>query len=52
LSSKALTITPSDAGWVCRGGRDTGYTCLGYATIIFQSGPDADDFYGHLYAIW
>jgi hypothetical protein len=29
----------------------TGYTCIGYATIILQDGPP-DTFYGHLWAVW
>lgn len=30
----------------------SGYTCLGYATIIHQSGNSGDYFYGHLWAVW
>jgi hypothetical protein len=29
----------------------SGYSCLGYATIIYQSGVAAEDFYGYRNAV-
>lgn len=50
-TTPAVCVQPYYSGNVnsyCGGG----YTCVGYATIIHQSGPGIDFFYGHLWAAW